>query len=60
MKTKEHEVLIDTEVVDDVPVLVENVEEGLEPLLLSVSVLPKAFHYVSDLDGRVSLVRQLV
>jgi len=60
LETQEHEVLIDTEVVYDVPVLIEDVEEGLEPLLLPLSMLPKAFHYIGDLDRRVPLVSGLV
>ena len=36
LKAKEHQVLVDAEIVDLVPVLTKDIEEGVHPLHLSV------------------------
>jgi hypothetical protein len=60
LETKKHQILIDAEIVNNVPMLVKDVKECLKPLFLMQPLLTQAFHYVDNLDGCVALVSGLV
>jgi hypothetical protein len=59
LKSQEHKVLVDSIVVNDVPVLVENIHKSLKPKLLVVA-LSQIFHYVGNFDGSLPLINWLV
>ena len=59
LQPQKHQELVDPEVVNLIPVQVENVQEGLEPLLLLGTFL-KVFHYRRDLFAAFLLILWLV
>ena len=59
LQPQKHQELVDPEVVNLIPVQVENVQEGLEPLLLLGTFL-KVLHYRRDLFAAFLLILWLV